>query len=205
MKLAIQTSIKAMIWAFLRFLYRVRTFNGSNIPKTGAAVLVPNHVTYLDAMIIAAHVGRPIRFAMYWKLFHAMRWIVEPLGAFPIASREENEIIYRLAFLEMEMTLLRGDLLCIFPEGKLTTTGEMDTFRPGVLKLLEKQPVPIIPIGLRGLWGSYFSRKKKGVFKLPEHWMAEIGMVAGDPLPATTPLPVIETRVRELAHGDFYG
>ena len=196
-----QATVKAWVWAFLRFLYRVRVRGTKNLPREGAAILVPNHVTFLDAMLIAAHVERPVRYAMYWKIFNKLKWIVAPMGAFPIASKEENQIVYDSAFQTMRDTLASGGLLCIFPEGKLTTDGRMNEFRPGILKLLESQPVPVIPVGLGGLWGSYFSRKKKGLFKLPEHWMAKITMVVGTPMPATVSLDDLRARVRLLAHG----
>lgn len=201
----IQTAIKAAIWAALRTLYRVQAFNEVNIPDRGAAILVPNHVSLLDAVVIAAHVERPVHFAMHWKIYNALKWVVAPLGAFPIAGRGDDPTTYETAFSHIDRLLAAGELLCIFPEGKITRTGELDAFRPGVLKILDRNPVPVIPVGLRGLWGSYFSYKRPGIFKLPEHWMARIEMVVGEPLPPSASLPQIEQSVRTLAHGEWIG
>lgn len=177
-----QHFIKAFLWVLLRLLYRVRIRHADRIPTTGAAILVPNHVASIDAGLIAAHVFRPVRYAMYWKIYNRLSWLVQPLGAFPIASREENESIYERAFEIIAETLDRGELLCIFPEGALTLDGEVGEFRSGILKIRERNRVPVIPIGLVGLWGSYFSRKKPGIFHLPDHWMAKIHMVVGEPI-----------------------
>ena len=201
----IQATIKTMLWAALRALYRVQAFNEVNIPARGAAILVPNHVSLLDAVVIAAHIDRPVHFAMYWRIYDALKWIVAPLGAFPIAGRDENPEAYARAFARIDELLAAGELLCIFPEGKLTRDGSLDAFRPGILKILERRPVPVIPVGLRGLWGSWFSYKKRGLLKLPEHWMAKVDMVIGDPLPPTASLGEIEAQVRSLAHGDWIG
>ncbi len=193
-------AIRAFVWVTLRFLYRVRLEGANNIPKTGAAILTPNHVTFIDAVLIAAHVNRPIRFAMHWRLFKRFRWIVEPLGAFPIASKEENPTIYSEAFFTMDRTLVGGQLVCLFPEGKITLNGKMNPLRNGVLKVATQcgVPVVIVPVGLRGLWGTYFSKAKPGMFKLPVRYMSKISMVVGQPLPATAPLDSIEQAIQVL-------
>ena len=178
----IQHFIKAFLWCLLRVLYRVHVRHADRIPRTGAAILTPNHIAAIDAGLIAAHVSRPVRYAMYWKIYNRLSWIVKPLGAFPIASIEESPEIYKRAFEIIAETLDNGGLLCIFPEGALTLDGEIAEFRNGILKITERNPVPVIPIGLTGLWGTYFSRKKPGVFKLPDRWMARISMIVGEPI-----------------------
>lgn len=193
-----QRGIKASVWVGLRFLYRVRVRQGQNIPKTGPAILIPNHVSFIDAVLIAAHVNRPVRYAMHWKIYEKCKWIVAPMGAFPIAGKDNPEV-YAKAFEIMDATLADGGLLCIFPEGMITTTGEMNPFRNGILKLLRRNPVPVIPVGIRGLWGSYFSKKKKGVFKLPDHWGAKIEMVVGDVMEPSASLEELHHAVEELA------
>lgn len=177
----IQHAFKVFLWVLLRLLYRVRVHHIERIPREGAAILAPNHVAAIDAVLIAAHVSRPVRYAAYWKIYNRLSWVLEPLGAFPIASKEENPVVYARAFEIIAETLDNGGLLCIFPEGALTLDGNVAEFRSGILKILERNPVPVIPIGLTGLWGSYFSRKKPGWFKLPEHWMAKIHMIVGQP------------------------
>lgn len=179
----------------LRFLYRVRVRGRRNIPE-GAAVLIPNHVSTIDALLIAAHIDRPIHFAMYWRIYNKLKWFVAPMGAFPIAGAAENQGVYDDAFRRMGDALDRGELVCLFPEGMITHTGEMNEFKGGILKLLSRNKVPVVPVGLRGLWGSYFSRKKKGLLKLPDHFMAKIEMVVGQPLPATASLTEMEQAVK---------
>jgi 1-acyl-sn-glycerol-3-phosphate acyltransferase len=177
----IQRAVKASVWVALRLIYRVRTNNIDRIPATGAAILTPNHVSLLDALLIAAHTPRQVHYAMYYKIYAWTKWITAPMGAFPIAGKSENPAIYEAAFNHIAACLDKGDLVCIFPEGKITTTGEMDDLRSGILKIHSRNQVPVIPVGLKGLWGSYFSYKKKGLFKLPDHFMAKIEMNVGQP------------------------
>jgi len=192
----IQHCIKAFLWVLLRFLYRVRVRHAERIPSTGAAILAPNHIAAIDAGLIAAHVFRPVRYATYWKIYDRLSWIMKPLGAFPIASKEENPEVYKRAFEIIAETLDEGGLLCIFPEGALTLDGEIGEFKSGILKILDRNPVPVIPIGLTGLWGTYFSRKKPGMFKLPDRWMAKIQMIVGEPM---NPLTANQLRDRVVA------
>jgi 1-acyl-sn-glycerol-3-phosphate acyltransferase len=193
-----QRAVKAIVWVVIRFFYRVRVEGMKNIPATGPAILIPNHVSYLDAVLIAAHTKRPIRFAMYWKLYNATKWIVKPLGAFPIAPRKESREVHDAAFVTMSRTLQEGGLLCIFPEGMLTINGKLGAFFPGVTRVLADDPVPVIPVGLRNLWGSYFSKKKPGLFKLPEHFMAKITMKVGEPIKPGATLEEMRERVGML-------
>lgn len=171
-------SFKALVWLLLRLLYRIRVTGLRNLPE-GAALLTPNHVSYIDAALIAAHINRPVHYAMYWKIHKRLKWIVAPLGAFPIAPKDESPEIYERAFDRIEEALLAGELVCIFPEGMLTRTGQMNEFRNGVKKIVARNSVPIVPVALAGLWGTYFSRKKSGIFKLPDRWMSKITMTIG--------------------------
>ena len=194
----IQHMIKATVWILLRLIYRVRVRNSRAIPSEGAAILTPNHVSFIDAVLIAAHINRPIRYAMHWTIYNKFRWIVAPMGAFPIASKDENPLVYANAFETIHDTLANGGLLCIFPEGMITKTGEMNPFRNGILKILERDRVPVIPVALRGLWGSYFSKKKSGLLKLPDHFMAEIEMIVGEPISPLATVEYMQDRVRAL-------
>ena len=190
--------IRALLWVLLRFLYQVRVRHAERIPD-GPAVLVPNHVSMIDAGLVAAHVKRTVHYAMNWKIYRALKWVVAPLGAFPIASKDDDPAVYEESFARIADILERGELLCIFPEGQLTLDGEVGPFRKGLLKILERNPVPVVPVGLRGLWGSYFSQKKPGLLKWPGHYMEQIEMVVGTPLPPTTPLEEVRARVCALA------
>lgn len=191
-----QHATTAFIWIVLRFLYRIDVLHLDRIPKHGA-ILAPNHVSFIDAVLISAHVRRPVAFAMYWKIYNKLSWIVRPLGAFPIASKSENPQVYELAFYHMANELRSGNLVCIFPEGMLTTDGELNEFRNGILKLLKLHPVETVPIALKGLWGTYFSKKKRGIFKLPDRWMSKIVMEVGYPLPPND-IVELEPQIRKM-------
>lgn len=187
---------RAFIWIILRFLYRIDVKGLSRIPD-GACVLTPNHVSYIDAALVSAHIERPVTFVMYWKIYNRFRWFVKPLGAIPIASKIENERVYNQSFILMGEALSRGEIVCLFPEGKLTLDGEMDEFKQGLKKLLAEHPVPIVPVGLVGLWGTYFSRKY-GMFSFPEKWMAKIKMYVGKPVGPDTDMADLRDDVLQL-------
>jgi 1-acyl-sn-glycerol-3-phosphate acyltransferase len=166
----------------------VRKQGLEHIPDTGPAILAVNHVSFVDALIVGGCVRRPVRFVMYYRIFQipVLNFIFRTARAIPIAGAREDAELYKQAFVDMQQALKDGDLLCIFPEGGITHDGEMQDFRPGILRVLESQPVPVIPVALQGLWGSLFSRKGgRAFFKLPRRLFARIGLVVGAPLPAT--------------------
>ena len=153
------------VWLLIHSVYHVRKQGLDNIPDEGAAVLVCNHVSYVDALIIAGCIRRPMRFVMYYKIYNlpVLKWLFKTAGAIPIAGRHEDLALMGQAFTEIEQALNNGDLVCIFPEGKLTRNGEMNKFRPGVERILQTTPVPVIPMALNGLWGSAFSRQPSNI------------------------------------------
>jgi len=174
--------MRFLIWMLIHTLYRVRVKNLDRIPEEGAALLVANHVSYVDALIIGGCVRRPVRFVMYYKIFRIplMNFIFRTARAIPIAGRKEDEAMYNQAFVDMQKAVDAGDLLCIFPEGRLTGDGEMNPFRPGVQTLLEERAIPVIPMALSGLWGSLFSRKGGRAFlKWPRRFFARIELSVG--------------------------
>lgn len=188
---------RGAVWMLLRFLYRIRVQGLERIPD-GAAVLTPNHVSYIDAILISAHIRRRVTFVMYWKIYNKLKWLVAPLGAIPIAPKNENQLVYEDSFRLMAEALRRGELVCLFPEGMLTRDGEMNEFKNGLKKLLAIQPARIIPIGLVGLWGTYFSRKHDGVFHFPDKWMTKIAMRVGKPVEPNIALPELQANVARL-------
>ena len=138
--------------------------------------------SYVDALLIAGAVRRPVRFVMYYKIFRipVLNFIFRTAGAVPIAARHEDEATYTEAFERVSHYLSNGEVVCIFPEGKLTTNGEMNEFKAGVERILETNPVPVVPMALRGLWGSFFSRDPaKGFFR--RIW-SQVDLVAGSPV-----------------------
>ena len=163
--------MRFLSWILINTLYRIRTEGLDRIPEHGPALLVCNHVSYMDALIVAGSVRRPSRFVMYYKIFNipVMRFIFRTAKAIPIASAKEDPALLEKAFAEIDRALAEGEIVCIFPEGGLTADGEIATFRPGVERILAQRAVPVIPLAIRGLWGSIFSRRDSapGRMRLP--------------------------------------
>ncbi|SDE12639.1 1-acyl-sn-glycerol-3-phosphate acyltransferases [Paraburkholderia lycopersici] len=152
--------LRFIAWMLVHTVYRVRLVHAERIPAEGAAVLVCNHVSYVDAIVIMAESPRPIRFVMDQQIFRSVffGWVFRHAKAIPIAPAHEDPAALAGAYDACAAALAEGDLVCIFPEGKLTRTGEMNPFRHGVTEILRRTPVPVVPMALRGLWGSAFSR-----------------------------------------------
>ena len=188
-KIVPEFTMRFMIWLLSHSMYRVEHRNLQAIPDEGAALLVCNHVSFVDALLIGGAVRRPIRFVMYYKIYRlpVLNFIFRTAGAIPIAGRHEDIQIYEQAFARIAQYLKDGELVCIFPEGKLTADGEMNEFRGGVTRILEETPVPVIPMALQGLWGSFFSRDpNKGFFH--RIW-SRVVLVAGEPVESETVTP----------------
>ena len=173
---------RCLAWVLTRAAYRIRPQYLDRLPATGPAIIVCNHVSYVDALILMGLCRRPIRFVMYYRIFNipVLRGIFRAAGAIPIASRRENESMYNQAFETIAAALDAGEIVGIFPEGKLTRTGEIDEFKAGVEKIVRRSPVPVHPSALRGLWGSMFSRKHRA--RVPRRLFRRIEYVVGAPL-----------------------
>jgi 1-acyl-sn-glycerol-3-phosphate acyltransferase len=159
--------VRFAAWILIHTIHRVHTVNRDRIPDEGAAVLVCNHVSYVDAIVIMAASPRPIRFVMDHRIFKipVLAWLFKTAKAIPIAPAKENPQLMERAFDQIAAALEDGDLVCIFPEGKLTSTGEMNEFRGGIRKIVERTPVPVIPMALSGLWGSMWTRGEGNPFQ----------------------------------------
>ena len=198
-KIVPEFTMRFMIWLLSHSMYRVKHKNLGAIPDEGAALLVCNHVSFVDALLIGGAVRRPIRFVMYYKIYNlpVLNFIFRTAGAIPIAGRAEDEATYERAFRKIAQYLNDGELVCIFPEGKLTSDGQISEFKAGVRVILEQTPVPVIPMALQGLWGSFFSRDpNKGFFR--RLW-SRVTLVAGAPIPASEATQkLLRERVSEL-------
>ncbi|MDY7565748.1 MFS transporter [Pseudomonas sp. RTC3] len=198
-KIVPEFTTRFMIWLLGHSMYRVEHRNLELIPEEGAALLVCNHVSFVDALLIGGAVRRPIRFVMYYKIYNlpVLNFIFRTAGTIPIAGRNEDLAIYDQAFKKIAEYLKNGELVCIFPEGKLTADGEINEFKGGLSRILQDTPVPVIPLALQGLWGSFFSRDpNKGVFR--RLW-SRITVVAGPAVAMEAALPAsLQARVAEL-------
>ena len=159
--------MRFLAWMLIHTIHRVTTVDVERIPEEGAAVLVCNHVSYVDAIVIGAASPRPIRFVMDHRIFNTpiLGWIFRTAKAIPIASAKEDPWVMEKAYVDIAKALHDGELVCIFPEGKLTSTGEINEFRGGIAKIIERSPVPVIPMALRGLWGSLLTRDPGNLFE----------------------------------------
>jgi 1-acyl-sn-glycerol-3-phosphate acyltransferase len=178
--------MRFLIWMLIHTIYRLREDGLEKIPDVGAVVLVSNHVSFVDALLIAAASRRPVRFVMDHRIFKVpvLSFIFRTGRAIPIAPQKEDPRLMERAFDEVARALAEGDVVCIFPEGKLTSTGEMNAFRPGIERIIHRSPVPVVPVALRGLWGSFFSRQGGPAMRRPfRRFWSRVGLVVGEPVP----------------------
>jgi 1-acyl-sn-glycerol-3-phosphate acyltransferase len=187
-----------------RCIYRFKVRGDEHIPLKGSAILVCNHVSFVDAVLLMAASPRPIAFIMDHRIFKlpVLGWMFKLAKAIPIAPQRENAQVYEQAFERARAVLADGELVCIFPEGAITKDGQLGEFKGGVMKLLETHPVPVIPLALQNLWGSFFSRVEQGgamVKPFRRGVFSRVGMVAGVPLaPGEVTPDGLRTRVGEL-------
>ncbi|MEO8753871.1 MAG: MFS transporter, partial [Casimicrobiaceae bacterium] len=191
-KLVPEFLMRFLAWMLIHTFYRVRKEGLENVPDTGACIIVANHVSYVDAIVIAACVQRPIRFIMDNRIFKVplLNWLFRTMQAIPVASAREDPALKESAFVEAARALHAGEIVGIFPEGTLTADGEMARFRPGIERMVRDTPVPVVPMALRGLWGSLFSRSHEG--RAFRRWLGmfpRIALIAAPPVPAASATP----------------
>jgi len=179
--------LRFLAWLLVHFIYRLKTRGTEHIPTQGPALLICNHVGFADALVISAGCPRPVRFIMEASIFRipVLSAIFRGMKAIPVAPAKEDAEVYERAFQIVAQELRDGQLVCIFPEGRLTSDGEIGEFRAGMMRILKETPVPVVPMALRGLWGSFFSRSASG--KAMRRWrgvFSRIAIVAAPPVPA---------------------
>ncbi|MEN9628041.1 MAG: hypothetical protein RJA10_1268, partial [Pseudomonadota bacterium] len=177
-----------------RLVYRFKVKDDQHIPTHGAAILVCNHVSFVDAVLLMAASPRPIRFIMDHRIFAipVLGWMFKLAKAIPIAPQKEDPATYEAAFEQARRVLAEGDLLCIFPEGGITRDGQLAEFKGGIMKILQTHPVPVVPLALQNLWGSFFSRVEQGnamVRPFRRGLFSPVGLVAGPAVPAAEVTP----------------
>jgi 1-acyl-sn-glycerol-3-phosphate acyltransferase len=184
--------MRFLAWLLVHTFYRVDKEGLDRIPSEGPCVIVCNHVSFVDAIVIAACVRRPIRFVMDHRIFRIplLNFVFRTMRTIPIAPAKEDPALKERAFHEAAGALRAGEIVGIFPEGKLTETGELNVFRPGLQRILEQAPAPVVPMALRGLWGSFFSRSDRGrVLRKIRGLFSRIALVAGPPVPPERATP----------------
>jgi 1-acyl-sn-glycerol-3-phosphate acyltransferase len=195
--------LRFLAWVLSRVVYRFDVRGDEHIPVQGAAILVCNHVSFVDAVLLMAASPRPIRFIMDHRIFAipVLGWLFKLGKAIPIAPQKDDPATYERAFAEARRVLEEGDLLAIFPEGGITRDGSLGEFKGGVMKILATHPVPVVPLALNNLWGSFFSRVEKGqamVRPFRRGLWSRVGLVAG---PAVAPAEVTPEGLRDRVQG----
>jgi 1-acyl-sn-glycerol-3-phosphate acyltransferase len=188
--------LRFIAWVLTHWVYRFRVRGDEHIPTRGAAILVCNHVSFVDAVLLMAASPRPIRFIMDHRIFAmpVLGTLFRLCKAIPIAPRLEAPAAYAAAFSEAGHVLDDGDLLCIFPEGTITRDGRLGEFKGGIMKILATHPVPVVPMALSNLWGSYFSRVEGGsamVRPFRRGWFSRVGLDVGPPVAAAEVSPAL--------------
>ncbi len=195
--------MRFLCWLLIHSVYRLDKTGLDNLPEEGPAVVVCNHVSFVDALVILAASPRPIRFVMDHGIFRipVLSFVFRTGKAIPIAPARENPRLLDEAYEKIAAALQAGELVGIFPEGRITDTGEILPFKGGIRRILERTPVRVVPMALSGLWGSFFSRKagramtrpfRRGVF-------SRIGLAAGAPVEAALATPeALQQQVLEL-------
>lgn len=198
-------TLRFLSWILVHLMYRIKVKGIENLPKDGAVILACNHVSFVDWLIISGAIRRPTRFVMYYKFLEIpfLSYLMKQARVIPIAGRDENPELLQKAFDRLKEELKEGEIVCIFPEGKITLDGELSEFKPGILKIVENNPVTVVPMAINNLWGSMFSRKD-GLRPLrpPRKFWKEITLNIGRPIqPQALTLEVLERNIRQLIYG----
>ena len=183
--------LRFLAWLIARVIYRLKVSGLEQFPLTGPALVVCNHVSFADALVLSAAIHRPMRFVMEAAIFRVplANAVFRGMKAIPIATGAEDRALREAAFAQILAELRAGELVCIFPEGRLTCDGTIGEFRPGLMRVMQEQPVPVVPVAISGLWGSPFSRRYHGLARfVPRRLWARVTVRIGAPV-----LPVAVT------------
>lgn len=197
-----------MIYLTVCLMYRLRIEGRHHLPRQGACLLVCNHVSYMDALILGGSSPRPLRFVMDQPIFNVpvMTWLFRLVGAIPVESERRDPGSLRRTLNNISDALEQGEIVMVFPEGRLTPDGETQPFRRGIETILARDQVPVIPAALDGLWGSWTSHYNgPALRKRPCRFRARVRVCFGEPLDVSADgLPdvalrrYLESRVRVL-------
>ena len=179
--------LRFVAFGLSRLVYRVDVQGDQHLPARGAAVVVCNHVSHIDALLLMAASPRPLRFMLDHRALAlpVLGWLFRLAQAIPVASERDDPAAHATAFEAADRVLADGELLCIFPEGGITRDGQLQPFQGGVMTVLQRRAVPVVPVALHNLWGSFFSRVEGGAaLARPQRrgLFSRVGLVAGPPL-----------------------
>ena len=197
--------LRLVLWLAAHTIYRLDVEGAENVPSHGGALLVPNHGSLVDAVLVLAATDRPVRFLMFKDIYD--RPLLKPffkiLHVIPISSQQGPREMIR-SLREATASVERGELVCIFPEGEMTRIGRMLPFRRGMERIMKNVDAPIVPMNLDGTWGSIFSFSGGRFFwKWPRRIPYPVRVTFGRPLPATTTANEARVVVQELGVAAF--
>jgi len=177
--------MRFLVWILIHSIYRVKVTGMEHIPEEGPVIVASNHVSFVDPLILGGMIRRPVNFVMYYKIYKipVLNFIFRTGKAIPIAGRSEDPEILETAYRRMHGVLETGDVLGIFPEGKISSDGELNEFKPGIDKIIAEKPVPVVPMALCNLWGSMFSRRDPLYKRRPYKLWSLIELRIGEPIP----------------------
>lgn len=199
--LAHREAIRLGVAALVRVVYRVDARGLAHLPEEGPALLVANHLSFVDAFVLGGLCPRPVRFVMDHRMARlpGLGWLFRLCRVIPIAPAKEDPALLERAFAEIDAALAAGEVVGIFPEGKCTRDGEVDVFRPGVERILAARPVPVVPVALDGLWGSFFSYAHGLPMRFfPRRFRSRVRVRVGAPVDAALPAGALRDRVLAL-------
>ncbi|MCE2989002.1 MAG: MFS transporter [Nitrosomonadaceae bacterium] len=197
--------MRFLVWMLIHTTYRVKEEGQMHIPDEGPCVLVCNHVSFVDALVIGGCIRRPVRFVMDHRIFKipVLNFIFRTAGTIPIASAKEDPVMLERAYERIDAYLKAGEVVCIFPEGRITDNGDLYPFKQGIMRIIEKSPVPVVPMALRGLWGSFFSRWGGAAMRYPRGVSSSIGFVVDQPIAPSLVTPELLQQKVALLRGDW--
>jgi hypothetical protein len=185
----------------LTVAYRLRIRGIEHVPE-GPALIVCNHVGFIDWLFLGVALPRAPRFVMHRAHFRyrVLRWFFASARVIPIAPHKESPEALARAMLEIDAALANGEQVLLFPEGNMTPDGELQEMRPGVERIATRHRVPVVPFALRGIWGSFFSRANgEPMTKRSRRWRAPVEVVAGPPIPASdVTMAAVRERIASL-------
>lgn len=182
--------LRFVAFVLTHIIYRVEQSKFKEIPDEGPVLITCNHVSFIDAVILMGCFKRPIRFVMDHNIFKnkILGFIFRGSKAIPIASAKESPETMEKAFDDVSKALREGEAVLIFPEGRITHDGAMSPFRPGMERILARDPVPVMNVALIGLWGSFFSRAHGKAMSKPfaRGARSRVGIACNEPIAAAS-------------------
>ena len=200
LKLVPDAFIRLLLIFFSNTIYKLRIVGAENVPTKGGALLVPNHVSFVDGLFLVASIDRPIRFIVESSYFHHPIYgpFLRAFNAIEVSSSGGPRVILR-AMRDAGQHIDDGNLVCIFGEGQITRTGQLQPFRRGLERIVKGRAAPVIPVNLDGVWGSIFSRSGgRFITKLPKKIPYPVTISFGEAMEPDTPVVAIRKAVQDL-------